>query len=166
MDFTYAPSAYSRYAVHRNLQAVATCGAVQEERLVMRLYALLQLSQRQKKQLASRWRSWKSRRAALSRCLAAEQHALDENLPTDCTANLSHLLGMVDSVLCPGCDSAGLECFLSKLNIDFESQVRIPFIFVCFSAGTPGTRPRALACAHPRHAVPIRAAETPRVLQQ
>ena len=98
----------------------------------MRLYALLQLSQRQKQQLASRWRCWRSRRAALSRKLTAEQHALDESLPTDCTANLSPVLRMVDSVLCSGCDCALLEYFCSNLIIEFESQDRTPIIFVYF----------------------------------
>ena len=81
-------------------------GAMQGERLIMRLYALLQLSDRQKQQLASRWRMWKSRRAALSRMLVAAQHDLDENLPTDSEAEISPLLKMIDAVLSPGCDPA------------------------------------------------------------
>ena len=83
------------------LKAGEGCIAVQYDRLMMRLYSLLQLSHRQKQQLASRWRSWKKRRAALSSTLAVAQHALDENLPAELTA-LSPLFQVIDAVLRPG----------------------------------------------------------------
>ena len=92
------------------------CSAVQWERLVMRLYGLLQLSHRRKQWLATRWRIWKMRRAALSGTLAVAQRALDENLPTDFTVNLLPLLKAVDAVLRSGCDSARLRS--SSLNLD------------------------------------------------
>lgn len=79
--------------------------SVQVDRGIMRLYALLQLTNRQKQQLASRWRNWKSRRAALSSRLAAVNTTLDENLPSHSNANLVALLQTVDAVLDPKCES-------------------------------------------------------------
>lgn len=76
---------------------------------MIRLYALLQLSHRQKQQLASRWRSWRSRRAALSSTLVAARLALNEIPPPSFNINLSALLQIIDEVLLPGCGSDQLD---------------------------------------------------------
>ena len=107
------------------LKASGGGGIVQEERLLMRLYGLLQLSHRQKQQLASRWRSWKRRRAALSGALAVAQHTLDDNLPTCVSANLYPIMQIVDAVLRPGCDSARLSNLSFNLKFGQVSQVHL-----------------------------------------
>ena len=76
---------------------------MQGERELMRLYTLLHLSNLQKQQLASRWKSWNRRRTALSSRLAAAQNTLHENLPS-CSSLASHLR-TVTSVLHPECES-------------------------------------------------------------
>ena len=75
---------------------------MQQQKVVARLFTLLQLSPTQKEQMAGRWRSWCRRRAALSHTLVAAVGVLQDVLPSQCTLPPS-LMHAVHVACDPGC---------------------------------------------------------------
>lgn len=75
---------------------------VQQQRVIMRLYGNLRLSQHQKEQLASLWRSWCRRRAALSHKLMAAVGVLQSTLPNQSTlpSSLMHAVHVACELGC------------------------------------------------------------------